>query len=378
MSRNTRITVTSLCAAALALQLGGCGRGEQPGGMRQMPPLPVTAIEAKASDVAVKATYAGRLRGIREVEVRARVGGILEQRLHSEGQRVRQGDPLFQIERAPYAIALQQAEAERANARAYADQAGREWQRIAALHARNAVSDRERDRAQSDNELAAARLQLAEAAVAAAQLNLDYTTVRAPVAGLTSLEHLSEGNLIERGTLLTSIVQIDPVHVRFAIPEHDDARLRAAAARDGEARPGLQAWLTLPDGRRHPQPGLIDFTDSSVDPRTGSAQARAVFANAGGELVPGQFVRIELVLQSLRQVISLPPVAVSEGAHGPQVFIVRADTTVEARAITLGPVVDGRQLVLDGLQPGERVVVNGHVALRPGMPVAMQLLNQED
>lgn len=333
-----------------------------------MPAFPVTVAAVQPRDVEVTATYAGRVRGMREVQVRARVGGILEQRLHAEGSVVRQGQALFQIERAPYAIALQQAEAELAHAQAAAGHAERERQRIADLFRENVVSDRDHDRAQSEAEFATARLRLAEATVAAARLNLDYTTVRAPISGPTSLEAFPEGSLIERGTLLTTIVEADPLQIRFSLPEQDAVRLRA----DRMDPVSRTVQIVHSGGEIHPRPGRVDFTDSIIDSRTGSVQARAMVDNPDGELVPGQFVRVTVVLQSLRGVYVIDPTAVGEGTDGPSVFILQPDNTVQLRAVRLGPVVDGRQVILEGLAPGEQLVINGHAALRPGMPVSPQ------
>jgi membrane fusion protein, multidrug efflux system len=362
-----------LGAAVLALALTGCGRnGEGPNGPGQMPPLPVTTIEVHPRDVDVRATYPGRVRGLREVEVRARVGGILEERLYTEGQFVEQGAALFRVEREPYEIALLQAEAELANARAAANQAGREWRRISSLFEQDAVSERERDRASSEHELAQARLQLAEARTAEARLNLGYTTVIAPIAGPTGLESLSEGSLVQPGTLLTTIVQHDPVQVRFSLPERDASTWRLArgarADEDHGERREVELWLS--DGTLYPRAGYVDFTHSAIDPQTGSVQARALFENGGGELVPGQFVRVRLTLRRLENVFAVDPAAVGEGGAGPRVFVVKADNTVEVRDVRLGPMVEGEQVVFEGLEAGDRLVTSGLVMLQPGMPVS--------
>jgi membrane fusion protein, multidrug efflux system len=358
-------------AVVLALFFAGCGRNDaRQGGPGEMPPLPVVAIEVQPQDIDVQSTYAGRIRGVREIEVRARVSGILEERLYTEGQLVERGEALFRIERDPYAIALQQAEADLAHAQATGNQAEREWRRISRLFEQDAVSERERDRALSDRELAQARLRLAEARVAEAGLNLDYTTVVAPIAGPTGMESLSEGSLIERGTLLTTIVQHDPVQVRFSLPERDAAVRRAhgaAADRHGEHR--HKVHLLFPDGTKYARTGYVDFTDSSVDPRTGSVQARALFDNPDRELIPGQFVRVHLTLQTLENVFAVNPAAVGEGEEGPSVFLVKPDNTVQARHVRLGPIVDGLQVILGGLEPGDQLVVSGLVMLQPGMPV---------
>lgn len=305
------------------------------------------------------------------MEVRARVDGILEERLYREGQVVNEGDALFRIDPEPYEIALRRAEAERANAQAAYNQASREWRRIASLYERDAVSQRERDRALSEFELAEAQRAVADAAVRDAQRNLRYTEVQAPLSGTTGLEVLPEGSLIERGTLLTRITRHDPIHVRFALPEGDAAVQRAArqarlAAGDDHE---YEAHLRLPDGTTYAHTGTVDFTDSTIDPRTGSVTARAVFPNVEHRIVPGQFLRVRLLLERHQDAVVVDETAVGEGREGPQVFVVDEEGTARARPVELGPVVDGRQIILDGLTPGERLVVNGHVALHDGMAV---------
>ncbi len=358
----------------MAVGLAACGQdndqagGPMGGGERPPPPVVVVGVEPRSVEVIEE--YAARARGSREVEVRARVDGILEERLYTEGQLVSAGDPLFRIDREPYEIALKRAEAERANAQAELNQANREWRRISTLFNQNAVSERERDSALSARELAEARYALTEAGVASAELNLSYTQVEAPLDGLTGLESFPEGSLIERGTLLTTVTQQDPIHVRFSLPERDAALQRAArrAMSDAQSEAPREAWLTLPDGSEYEERGQIDFTDSTIDPRTGSVSARAVFPNPEGLVVPGQFVRVRVLVQELDDVFLVPQEAVGQGPRGPRIFVV-ADDQAHARDVELGPIVDNRQVVLDGLEAGDRIIVSGLMMLQDGMPV---------
>jgi len=341
--------------------------GQQGGGM---PPAAVVVERAVAEDVSVRQDYAGRARGAREVEVRARIQGILEERLYEEGQMVQEGEPLFRIDRKPAEAALQRAQAQRQVAEADLRQAEREWNRISSLFQRNAVSERDRDAAQSALELAQANLAVANAGVAQAELDLGYTSVTAPVSGVTSLEDFPEGSLISSGTLLTTIVQLDPIHVRFALPEND-ANIRRAA-REGMRGAGDQevaARLILADGQEYELDGQIDFTASTLDPRTGTVSARAVFGNPENVIVPGQFVRVRVELQSFEDAIAIPERAVTQGPNGPVVYVVDDDSTAKARRVELGPVSSGRQIILSGLEEGDRYIVSGLVNLRDGATV---------
>lgn len=356
------------------LMLTGCsgqdGEGQQ-AGAGGMPPAAVVVQQATLADVTVRQDYAGRARGAREVEVRARISGILEQRLYEEGQMVREGDALFRIDRKPAAAALQRARAQRQVAEADVQQAEREWNRISSLFERNAVSERERDSAQSALELARANLAVANAGVAQAELDLGYTDVTAPISGVTSLEDFPEGSLIDTGTLLTTIVQLDPVHVRFALPEND-ANIRRAA-REGMVRAdqeqNVSARLVLADGSEYELDGRIDFTASTLDPRTGTVSARAVFPNPEQVIVPGQFVRVRVELQSFDDVITVPERAITQGQNGPVVYVVDDDSKARIREVELGPVSDGRQILLSGLDAGDRYIVSGLVNLRDGAAV---------
>ncbi|MDP4547477.1 efflux RND transporter periplasmic adaptor subunit [Marinobacter sp. MDS2] len=362
-----------IASLSMLLMLAGCSSedsaGQQGGG--GFPPAAVTVATAELSNATVRQDYAGRARGAREVQVRARVNGVLEERLYAEGQMVREGDSLFRIDPKPAEAAYQQAKAQRQVAEANLRQSEREWARISSLYKRKAVSERDRDSAESALELAKANLAVAEAGMTKSELNLGYTQVTAPLSGVTSLEDLPEGSLVDAGTLLTTIVQLDPVHVRFALPENDASIRRAAAegmARSDEVQ-DVSARLVLANGEEYPLEGRIDFTASTLDPRTGSVSARAVFPNPEHVIVPGQFVRVRVELQSFENVILVPEAAVAEGPKGPMVYVVDGEGKAQARGVELGPVTNGSQIILKGLDAGERFIVSGLTNLRPGSPV---------
>ncbi len=357
-----------------ALLLSACSNDDAQNAQEgvQQPPPQVRVEIMEPTQVDVREEYAGRARGAREVEVRARTQGILEERLYNEGQIVEEGDSLFRIDRAPAEAAVQGAQARLQVAQAELSQAQREWNRISSLFERRAISERERDTAQSNLELARANVAVAEAGLSQAKLDLDYTQVTAPISGATSLEDLPEGSLIQHGTLLTTIVQHNPIHVRFALPENDatiQRRAREAMTDSGDVDHTLTAVLIMVDGQPYEHEGTVDFTASTLDHRTGSVSARAVFPNDEYKVVPGQFVRVRIQLQTLENVFTVPENAIGQGPEGARVFVIEDDNTAASRYVTLGPVVDGRQVITEGLQAGDRVVVSGMIAMRDGIEV---------
>lgn len=356
-----RYSAAMMVGLLLILGLAACGGPSGPQERPAPPPPPVTLLIVQEQDVEVVREYPGRVHGSRQVQVRSRVEGIIRERMYEEGRDVRKDELLFRIDPERYEITLRRAEADLADALANLNHAQREWNRYSRLFTESAVSELERDRALNTLETAQARHAQAQVVVADARRNLGYTEVRAPVAGVTDMESLSEGNLIEWGALLTTITQQDPVHVRFAMPEAD------AAMREGDR--SRRARLLLPGGDTYTLSGDIDFTAGVIDPRTGTVTARAVFANPDQTLVPGQFVRVRVVLRLLERVFTVPEAAVGQGRETSHLFVVDAENTARVRPVRLGPVTDGRQVVLEGLQGGDRVVINGQAALRDGMPV---------
>lgn len=367
---------SGLVVLASAILLGACS-AESSDPAAKAPGAAVTVALVETGDIVQYGEYAARVRSPGTVELRSQVSGILQQRLYLEGQLVEQGEALFQIDPEPYALARQRAEAELDEARAEHSNALREWDRHQELFARRVSSEHDKDRAQINLQTAAARLHKAEVAENDAQRLLRYARVVAPVAGMAGLEAHAVGNLVEAGTLLTTIVPKETIHIHFALPARD-ANLHRAALAGGSGAP-VRTRLRLEGGRVFEHEGELDFTDARIDPRTDSIQMRAVFPNPEAELLPGQFVRILFPLQTFTQAVMIDPKAVSEGQHGPQVFTVATidspgdglgtQQTARARSIELGPVIDGLQVVTAGLATGEQLVVNGQVALRPGRPV---------
>ncbi len=362
-------------AVLAALALAGCQENEAAEAPPAPPPPEVAVVEVVPRDVPVLFEYAGRTAGSREVEVRARVSGILLERTYVEGEPVEAGKVLFRIDPEPFQVALQQAEARLKNEQAMLRQAERSWARVSTLYKDRAVSGRERDEALSSLETSRAGVALAEAEVRAARINLDYTTVTAPIDGVTSREAVSEGSLVGPGpdsSLLTRITQFDPIYVNFAYPDAEAATVRRmieAGSLSSNGDGPLQVTVVLADGTEHAHIGHVDFTDSTVDLQTGSIRVRATVPNPDKTLLPGQFVRLKVTGLSRRDAISLPARAVMQGPQGTFVYVVDEDGTAQAKPVTLGLATANGHVMNDGLAAGDRVIVEGVVKVRPGQPV---------
>lgn len=356
----------------LALLPAGCkpSASQAPAGF---PPPLVTVATVEPRDIPVAREYAARTAGYREVEVRARVTGILERRNYREGAVVKKGESLFTIDPEPFKVALARAEAELAVAEARHAQAQREVARLRPVIEARAVSRKEYDDAVSAEQIAAAEVKSARARVNEAKLNLEYTRVEAPVSGIAGRAAVSEGTLVSGpAVLLTTVTQTDPMYVIFGIPDReylalrrdvDAGRLKLPA--DGK----FQARIRLSDGSVYPHAGAVNFTDVRVDPQTGTSEARAQFANPRGLLRAGEFVRITLQGAVRPAALVVPQRAVLEGPQGKFVYILNAESKAEPRPVEVGDWADGGWIINSGLKPGERVIVDGVLKIAPGVPV---------
>jgi len=347
--------------------LAGCG-GDSSAQMTPPPPE-VVVTSVSRGEVPIQLSYSGRTAGSREVEVRARVSGILLERLYEEGKRVREGEVLFRIDPEPFRAAAAQARAELAVAVAQRDEARRNRDRLVPLFEKSAVSLRERDAAVSAFEIGEANVAAAQARLRTAQLELGYTEVRAPIGGLASREERSEGSLVTAGedstSLLTRIVQTDPLYVEFSIAEGESAMLRSALTSNQPPT----VHLVLDNGGEHATPGTLTFIDNAVDTTSGTVRARAVLPNLGIALLPGQFVSVRLSGVSLMAAVSLPRRAVMTSTNGSFVWVVGKGQVVELRSVVLGRAIGEQTIITEGLTGGERVIVEGVLKVQPGVTV---------
>jgi len=359
----------SALAVAVALVLAACGQGgAQSGG--SMPKPEVAVATTVSASLPLQLTYTARAVGSREVQVRARVSGILEARRFVEGSAVKAGDVLFQIDPEPYRAAVAQARGDLGVERASLDEATRNRDRIVPLYEKNAVSQKQRDEAVSAHEVAAARVASAEARLKTAELELGYTSVRAPIGGLTSREARSEGSLVQAGaetSLLTRIVQTDPLYIEFSVPEEEAALLRARLA-DAEARKNLRATLLLAGGE-HPEKAMVTFIDNAVESTSGTVLARAVLPNKSGAMLPGQFVRVRVEGVALDDVVAIPRKAVMMSPQGAFVWVIDDKDAASFRPVQMGRGVGDQVVITQGLGAGDRYIVEGVMKVAPGAPV---------
>jgi membrane fusion protein (multidrug efflux system) len=357
---------------ALALAVAACKpSGGQPAG--GFPPPVVTVATIELRDIPVTYEYVAQTEGSREVEVRARVTGILLKRNFQEGAPVRQGQSLFTIDPAPFRVALERAEGELAVAEARLAQAQREADRLKPVIESRAVSQKELDDAISAAQIAEAEIRSARARVSEAKLNLGYTRVEAPISGMSSRASVSEGTLVSGpNVLLASVTQTDPIYVIFGIPDRDYLAMRRDAAVGWLRLPQedrFRARVRLADGTVHAQSGILNFTDVRVNSRTGTSEARAVLPNPQGALRAGEFVRVILDGAVRPAAVVVPLRSVLEGPQGKFVYVVSAESKAEPRPVEVGEWTAGGWIIHKGLQPGDRVIVDGVMKLGPGVPV---------
>ena len=367
--------------AAMALVLSACGEQDQAGPM--FPAMPVSVAQPVYKDVVEWDEYTGRFAAIESVEVRARVSGYLESIHFTEGEIVEAGELLFVIDPRPFEAAVDRAKADLDTAESRLELARKEVERAADLVRRQNVSQQVYDERLQEQQAAAAAIDGAKAALRAAELDLEFTRITAPVTGRVSRFNVTVGNLISGGaansTLLTTLVSLDPIHFYFDADEQ--AHLRYVRAAQAGTRPSSRetanpVLLSLADESDFIHEGHMDFVDNQIDNLTGTIRGRALFDNADGLFVPGMFARIRLLGSGRYKAILVPDEAISTDQNRRLVYVTDAEDTVSVRYVELGPMIDGLRVIRAGVEPDDWVIVRGLQRARPGgkvVPERIQL-----
>lgn len=335
------------------------------------PPPQVTVAQVIERGVTEWDEFTGRLQAVDSVEVRPRVSGYVEAVRFHEGAVVKKGDLLFQIDARPFQAEVDRLRAELARVRATGQRADTEFQRAERLRAENAIAREEHDRRAAFAQESAAQAAAVEAGLRAAELNLEFTQVRAPISGRVGRAIVTEGNLVSSGpgeaTLLTTVVSLDPVYAYFDADEQ--VFLRYTAGSRTRRASDLPVRMALANDEGFPRIGQMDFLDNQLDRQTGTIRGRAVFRNTDGQLTPGLFVRLRLAGTGSYQGLLIQDRAVGTDLSKKFVYVVGPKNEIQYRSVTLGPIVDGLRVVRTGVEAGESIVVNGLQRIRPGVQV---------
>jgi multidrug efflux system membrane fusion protein len=354
-----------LSSLAVASLLCNCSPGGRPPSTQPAKGVPVATGSAVQKDIPIQVRAIGTVEAYSTVAVKTMVGGQIMKVGFSEGQDVRKGDLLFEIDPAPYEAALKMAEAARARDIALKENAEKEVRRYASLVERNLVPRQQYEQFVSSAAALEATVQAGTAAVENARVQLAYCFIRSPIDGRTGSLLVQRGNVVKANdATLVTINQVVPIRVSFSIPEQylaDVRKYKAAGTLKVEAAPQ--------DGKADPVPGTLSFIGNAVDPATGTIQLKGTFPNADRRLWPGQFANVVLTLAVRSGAVVVPSEAIQTGQQGQYVFVVRPDLTVDARPVTTGEVFEGGTVIGKGVAAGEKVVTDGQLRLVPGAKV---------
>jgi membrane fusion protein (multidrug efflux system) len=364
---------------ALALVLGSCSHSAPPA---QTPPE-VGVVTAKPTNVPVTRDYPGRLAATLTAQVRARVTGIVLQRVYKEGTDVKAGDVLFKIDPAPLQASLRQAQGQLAQAQATARNADLNATRSKELGAKGVLAKQDVDNAIASAAEADAAMKTAQANIENARINLGYATVTAPISGRAGRANVTQGALVSPtdANPLTTVQVIDPIYANFSEPMAEVERLRTAE-KAGElklvAPNKVEVQIVLPNGSVYANQGTLDFTDLAVDPTTGAVDLRAVVPNPSHSLLPGMFVHVRLTLGSLHGAFLLPQSTIQRDNDGAYVYVVGADDKIVEKRVNLGDQHGADWIVQGGIDAGARIVASGVQKAQPGETVKPVPYNAAD
>lgn len=341
-----------------------CSPPEKPPADR---PVPVAVATAVQKAVPVTITAVGSVEASQTVSVRSRTDGLIARIYFTEGQDVRQGELLLELDSRAQAAALRQAEATLQKDTAQAQNARVTQQRYAMLLEKNYVSREEYDVVRTNQAMLEATIQADQAAVDNARVELQYCRIYAPITGRTGLRKVDQGNLIKASdTEIVTINQTQPVNIAFSIPDREEPRVK-----DARSKGPLAVEAILP-GDTRPEQGTLAFIDNAIDKTTGTITLKGIFPNREKRLLPGQFVDVRLLLSTLPAAIIVPTRSIEQGQAGPFVYVMRPDATVEMRPVATGPPAGDATVIAHGLRLGERVVTDGQLRLKPGAKVQIK------
>lgn len=369
MRRAPFVFAGALCAALL---FPACAKKEQ--AVAEAPEVAV--VQPVVKNVAGSGEYTTRIEADDSIEVRARVSGYLQETRFKDGDMVKKDDVLFVIDPKPFEAELEKARGQLKEAESKLELAAANAKRADQLFKDNVISKVEFEKYTTDGQAAQAAVQAARGAVAAAELNLKYSKVTAPLTGKASKGAFSVGNLVEAGKqVLTTIVSVDPVKASFDVDERSALEMRRQTMEKGldvgAARERVEARLILADGKDYPHAGKIDFVDNQVNASTGTIRVRAVFPNKERLIAPGMFARVRLIGEE-KEALLIPERAIGTDQSDKYVYVINDQNIAEFRKVKPGAMAEGLRVIEEGLKPGERIVVDGLLRVRPGSPVRVK------
>lgn len=368
----------ALLLSMSALIFSGCfeGQSKSAQGMPAMPPLSVNTHTVVASDIPVSLEYPAKVKSVQQVNVVARVSGVLEKKYFQEGSFVKAGDMLYQIDSNRYEALMQEALADVSVKEATLKQATREWERIKTLFAQDAISQKERDAALFAYESALASLKASQATLKKTTIDVNYTKVKATISGLTSLNTQDVGSYVGSSSdtmNLTTITQMDPIYVEFSLPDIELLKKRYVMHGgnwNSIAHTKLPVRLNTSDGTSYPHMGTLDFLDSFVDQQTSTIKARATFANPNHTLIPGLFVRVNVEGVVYKDALSIPQIALLQDATGAYVYVAKEGKAHKV-PVKVGTVHNATYIIESGLHVNDKVITNNLTKLRSGAAISV-------